>query len=656
MAIAWMSALVLVGSVSMNPIGVTTRESDEKAIFTVPVKPFEIERARRAHQPPNRTIDTVTMELPPVPKTRGPNLTVDGIQLVSNVTTERGYWIESRISNTGRETLTNIGLDFFLGHPDSGGTCMCDGITIPEISPGDSRIDSVSWYGMTGSGRIFCCIDSDNAIPEDDETDNMCSLSFSLRDDIPWVWQSVNGYCNYASLSMIFNWAGADHTVYETVEFASCPHSVVYIDDAYYLPGGIMISQSTSDYEFAGDLRNMSCDLRVVSTWEHYRSLICNSIDSGTPVMTSVDPYYLPEEDYADLWEFGLHGGHAVVVTGYTDSSVIINDPGVGLGFITDPIPHPELRGADVVVDWSSFRNAVEMTQGTSRIMVSYEPLGSIPTDDEMLVPVLEQNILRLEGDSASYDDAWVDYWPSGWIPTFGIAALQTASSDMNMTTFQAAFEELMEEEDNDLEAVILTMASYLSDGLFWTRIGWEASEAYYATMDDEDAASMVLISRALAQKAESANATVIDLIMALWNSGGNVTITGPYLEQLHMDFYTMAQMEATAVLYLQEILAVGSDEPALPEVVEESTLVCSPNPFRSSVTIRVTGQCTNVDEIVIYDITGRRIHALNKPRLNRGDQVFSWDGHSVDGSSAPVGVYLLSDQRGTTARVMRID
>ena len=63
----------------------------------------------------------------------------------------------------------------------------------------------------------------------------------------------------------------------------------------------------------------------------------------------------------------------------------------------------------------------------------------------------------------------------------------------------------------------------------------------------------MILVSQVLSERLVCP-LTVIDLIMALWNSGGNTNNAGPYREQLNKDEYSMVQTEVTAIHYLQEI------------------------------------------------------------------------------------------------------
>jgi hypothetical protein len=649
-------ASVVLATVFWNPSSAEApKDVSAVPVLSAPIGPCKLEWVKRIQPELNSYIprNNVEAQLASV-RSRGPNLRADSLWLVSNTTVERGFQVEGSISNTGQEAVQGIVLRFSLGHPDSGGIAIGDDITITDLASGETHVDSIFWEGFTGSDRLYCIVDPENTISEDDETDNTASLGVTLRNGIPWVWQIVNGYCNYASLTMIFNWAGADQSVYETVEFASCPHSAIYIDDHYYLPGGIMISQSESDYDFAGEIRAMDASLEVASSWEDYLFLLRQSIDSGLPFITSVDPYYLPEEDYADLWVYGLHGGHAVVVTGYTGSSVVINDPGVGLGLINDPLPNPELRGADVVVDLQAFRHAVEMTQGTSYILVSYESTGPVPTEESMLAAALGQSISRLEGSPDSFDAGWTDYWPAGWLPAFGIAAFDTATSDMNMTTFQQAFEELMEEENGDLEAVVLTLASWLGDGLFWTQIGWEASEEYYATVEGQDAASLVEVSQDLAQQAEQAFLAVVDLVMALWNSGGNVQMAAPYLQQLQTSFDAMAEMEETALGLLQNILAVDATLPVSRDLVETGMLFCSPNPFRTSVEIRCQKPASEAGMLRIHDLAGHVVRSLTGTASGSESCAFLWDGCDGLGRSMPPSAYVLSGPEGASARLVR--
>ncbi|MBN1425592.1 hypothetical protein JXA88_13640 [Candidatus Fermentibacteria bacterium] len=577
----------------------------------------------------------------------GSNAVAASLDLASDFNAERGYYVVAEIANSGTNDLCDLLVRFYLGDPDGGGGQIGADVVIPSLASGAVTRDSTQWEGFTGSGVLYAVVDPSDEIIESDEDDNRATIAVVLRDDVPWVWQVVNGYCNYAALTMQFNFLGCDHTLYETVEFTSAPHSALAIDDRFYVPGGLFICQTESDYDCAGTIRNLNTDFEFLGSWAAYLTELSARVDAGLPTVTSVDPYYLPQPDYDVLRENGLHGGHAIVVTGYADSAGVINDPGVGLEFIEPGMPEPEKRGADVVVDLATFQQAVENTSGGPYVLISYSPRGPIPPEDEIRAAAFYQSIDRLAG--VSYDPGLSQGWPEDWTPVFGMAAFDSVQGDMTVHTFSAWFYEVFQYAGGDLEQTITFLASAFGDGMFWTQLGWEASAEYFATLGTTDGDEMAAMSGVLADRAGSILDTYIALLWTLIANGGDPSAAGPYLAAMAYRLVDINELEPEVRATLMRMVGMSGDAPTIPAL--NLSIAACPNPFTSSAQIRWNVPSETAVKLCVYDIAGRLVRTLRPV-----DGVATWDGKDSAARLTALGTYVIRDEAGRSLRLVRTD
>jgi hypothetical protein len=233
--------------------------------------------------------------------------------------------------------------------------------------------------------------------------------SFSLADDglvegVPYVWQEINGFCAWAATSIAFQAAGVDADLHDIFALSTIGFSFAYIrfNDTLLLAPGAVYDQ-VLPVDFAADLYGVNYtqyfdqDISGASQIEQvYTQLGVNTgflngeqgalelmretIDSGYPLLISVDPIWLPAEDYDYLREIGASGGgHGVLIVGYNDtsSSVKIIDPGVGafgnnFGYPADG------RGNYTEVLYTSLLNA---WSARSYISSTFIPQGSPVAD-----------------------------------------------------------------------------------------------------------------------------------------------------------------------------------------------------------------------------------------------------------------------------------
>jgi hypothetical protein len=582
----------------------------------------------------------------------GENLAAVNVYLSNDFAAEDAVFIVGEVQNTGTSVQNDIIVQFFLGDPDGGGTQIGQDRIVPSLAPGSTAYDSVSWSGFTGRSQIYCVVDPHQAIDEENETDNTDSLTVGMVNDVPWVWQEVNGYCHYASQTMLFNYHGADNTVYETLELACCPHSVAYQDDWLTLYSGWYLSQGIGDIEFAGQIRNLNTDLVVKPTWTSYLSELRSRIDAGIPCETSVDPYWLPQPDYDLLRTYGLHSGHGVVIVGYTDDAIVCNDPGVGLDLVEEPaIPHPENRGANVVIDQATFRNAVEWTAGSRYLLLSYVPGGAMPSHEQMLVPAVDRSLLRLWGDAGTFDPA---FWQI--FDIYGRDCFPSLRVDATAENFQAVFAEAMSQTGGDLADAINVLASACD--LWGCGICWNAAAVFYGAQGYPQASELSGLSAQLSAKGDQIWGEYVDLLEAVYVNGGNTSIAEPYLSQMRSILDEIIPLEDSVLVeldglsgYLTEVEA-GDMAERLPR---EPELVCYPNPFNGRTVLRFSLQDDGPVSLTIYNIMGQQVRTLADGLRQAGAHRIVWDGRDDHGRKVSSGLYFCRMGLEATARAIKI-
>ena len=247
--------------------------------------------------------------------------------------------------------------------------------------------------------------------------------------DVPYVWQEVNGYCATAAISMVLQSMGMDLSFHDLFSAMGTGFSAIYIglEETRSFYPGVLIRQP--EYlQFFFDLYGLEfttyLDTRepfgrggadnydrlsveyidfANSTTPAPFDIVRDTISSGIPLAVAVDIYYLPPEDYAEykqygapLDEWGL--AHAITIVGYNDTSqeIYIQDPGVGLfgddaGYPDDGRWNYTMSYVDFNIAWQSAGYVTfKVTQGTDPIDNFEERLG-------------EYLVERLRGDRLGY-------------------------------------------------------------------------------------------------------------------------------------------------------------------------------------------------------------------------------------------------------------
>ncbi|TFG34433.1 hypothetical protein EU527_03200 [Candidatus Thorarchaeota archaeon] len=265
---------------------------------------------------------------------------------------------------------------------------------------------------------------------------------------ISYIWQEINGFCAWAALAMAMQYAGVDVNLYDVFAASSIGFSFAYfhINDTLLMFPGALYSQ-IEPTNFIAELYGINYTLYVGSAvpnleqnlqvWESEGisvgvlddgdaafDLMRSTIDSGYPLLISVDPTYLPASDYAILREQGLSGGgHGILLVGYNDSlqSATILDPGVGS--FGDDYGYPEDgRGNYSIISYYDLYNAWSPRYYIANTFLP----GGVPLakSDDQLGQLIRDKLLGV-GTTYSPSSA------NAYVGKFGQAGFRAMSSDM---------------------------------------------------------------------------------------------------------------------------------------------------------------------------------------------------------------------------------
>ncbi|MGY5854607.1 MAG: C39 family peptidase, partial [Candidatus Thorarchaeota archaeon] len=174
---------------------------------------------------------------------------------------------------------------------------------------------------------------------------------FELTEDrvlagVPYIWQEINGFCNWAAVTIAFQYAGIPVNMHDVFATSSVGFSFAYAQyqDVLSAVPGVYYRQDVNTF-FTSALYGLNTTIYFDYNWEYAEynrailesdgipfsfvyggdgafDLMRSSINRGHPLVISVDPYFLPIDDYEILRELNATGGigHAVVIVGYDDT------------------------------------------------------------------------------------------------------------------------------------------------------------------------------------------------------------------------------------------------------------------------------------------------------------------------------------------------
>ena len=97
-----------------------------------------------------------------------------------------------------------------------------------------------------------------------------------------------------------------------------------------------------------------------------------------------------------------------------------------------------------------------------------------------------------------------------------------------------------------------------------------------------------------------------------------------------------------------------GVEDGPLPQKL----LAAQPNPFTSGTQIRFATNRPGLVSVDVFDLQGRRVAGMQEHRP-QGEQVWNWNGASLDGSTVAAGVYFYRFRAGgvtLTRKLVRVN
>jgi hypothetical protein len=278
-------------------------------------------------------------------------------------------------------------------------------------------------------------------------------------DDVPYVWQEVNGFCLPSAMSMVFQSMGRNLSLYDILASSGTGFSMVSIsvDEAMGFYPGVMVRQ-LQWLEFFTELQGIEMEFYLDSStaygWNAKEMLALmgfvatdyaeselltplgvmrETIDAGYPLAINADTFYLPPVDWDIIRNYvgpleagGV--GHAIVIVGYNDTSqtVRIYDPGVGL--LEPYVGYPD----DGRWNYTMSYTMLEDTWQSAGYVTFRFANGSGPVSDfeDLLASYISQ---RLVGNRTSYFEGNENFF---YLST-GADAFRGMGLDMNLETIR---------------------------------------------------------------------------------------------------------------------------------------------------------------------------------------------------------------------------
>ncbi|MBN1352296.1 T9SS type A sorting domain-containing protein [candidate division KSB1 bacterium] len=541
-------------------------------------------------------------------------------------------------ANSGIDTIVGLQLDFFTERVEA----PCKSHTFGMLVPAQIVEYRQSWEVVDGTVTLFAILDAENQITELDETNNVDSLQLSLIAGVPYVWQEVNGYCHYASLTMLFNYLGYSHSVTQTVELCSAPHSYMYAGELFAGVSGIFISQKPSDLRRAGRIRNLSDHYAAFFFWEPYWLYLMQNAKAGIPVEVGVDPYYLPQPDYDICRQYDLHSGHAVVVVGMTYDQIVLHDPGVGLQFGEEPpLPDPPLRGKYVVLDKSQFKVAVE-NHPSPYLAIAYTSSGEVVSDSDLFQQSVEFALHRLDGDVAFYDPSL--QMISEMEITFGLPALRNLRDDLIFDNFKPVFDSTLQRYEGDLIQALTSILQQATYFFPFNSVAWQASSEFYRSQEVEGAERIAVLSDSLADLSDDIFDKLIRLCEVLYIANGDLNYSKNWLIKIQELLSESVCLQEEIRTELPKLISPSSAEINLARTIhpEACTIVGNyPNPFNSQTTVRWIQPASGNVSLHIFNALGQKIRRYEPKLFSAGTHSIRWDGGDAAMKDAASGLYI---------------
>ncbi|MGY5855247.1 MAG: C39 family peptidase [Candidatus Thorarchaeota archaeon] len=296
------------------------------------------------------------------------------------------------------------------------------------------------------------------------EIDHSVSAEAGEVTGVPYVWQELNGFCHWATLSMALQSIGIQLDLGEVFAASGAGFTAGYVryeDFWVFLSGSSYRQQSnlatfanllgfevefyadtdSTDYgpPFSLTMQSHNVNWTEIDGWNEAFQILKSGIDNGFPAEIYVNLQNLPASDYELFRDLGITDTdptHSILVTGYNETSgtAQIMDPAIGL--FDDPATFPDDGSWFYEINFTSLNQAWLGVYGTAIIKPGS---GTIEDFTQNLVNLI---VDRLRGDRNSYaspgsDDAF--FW------NYGSNAFRAMAADLTDTGLSSYMDEFDE-------------------------------------------------------------------------------------------------------------------------------------------------------------------------------------------------------------------
>ncbi len=278
-----------------------------------------------------------------------------------------------------------------------------------------------------------------------------------LIENVSYVSQQTEFFCAYATPTMVFQYYKINTTLEEVLFSLGGGYGLLYsIPRHQRLPVGcIGTNRWDMDRSFLAELYGLSYEewhpsnyRTTTQKWQAYWQRVKENISENIPVITNVDPVYLPSirnaiRSYFNrsdaflnpvldrIWKWIPNAiYHSIVIVGYNESNgtVCIHDPASALYY------HPE-EGTYCWMELSSLKQSHRRFYRDSKslayaIEIFTDTENEPQSQEEIMDKAFQRNIQKINGEVSAYDSHITEDWNAKYL---GIQGLYQMKKDFSL-------------------------------------------------------------------------------------------------------------------------------------------------------------------------------------------------------------------------------
>ena len=235
------------------------------------------------------------------------------------------------------------------------------------------------------------------------------------EDNVPYMGQRTNLDCDSAASAMLFAYFIEDMTyerfIWETGRGQIFGYSGRYALMGTHLPEILQQVASWYGLIYAVD---------YCAEFDGYLKKVKEHISAGFPVITSVDPFHIPQFEKMYDADKEKHGGHAIVITGSDTKGIFFNDPQAALF---------NQNGKELHMTYEELKEVISNTTGPRYILAT---LSGDLSERPAIKFLQEENRARFVGKSKIFKN----YYGI----KFGIRGMNRLHDDLDPENFKMLY------------------------------------------------------------------------------------------------------------------------------------------------------------------------------------------------------------------------